>query len=118
MKKLFAVLLFAFVAPLALADDYKPPAEDAKNPPATERLANFQHFDHRPVTLSSQYDGKTSADKARAHLQANMDLRSVERALQWNSRAGGEGGRTLVIEPIIERVRFVTPGKRVFVGVL
>jgi hypothetical protein len=117
-NKLFVVLLFAFIAPLARADDYKPPAEDAKNLPASEPLANFQHFDHRPVNVSTRYDGKDSADKARAHLQANMDIRSVERTLQWNAHASGDGDRTLVIEPVIENVRFVTPGKRAFFGVL
>lgn len=112
------LLSLSLASPMALAAKYEPPAEDARNPQPTEALKNFQRFEHRPVAVVPALAKKGDADTARIHLQANMAIRSIERTKVWNEASAGESPRTLVIEPIIEQVRFVTPGKRVFIGVL
>lgn len=108
-------------APVAFAAKYEPPAEGTTNPPATEALSNFQRFEHRPLAVAPALAGEDSIESARAHLQANMELRSVERVRMWNeatAATAGDAPRTLVIEPFVDHARFVTPGKRAFLGVL
>ncbi len=113
-----SLLLLGALASPAMADEWKAPIEGSTNPPATEALKNFQHFEHKDVSTSPPFNEKGTTESALAHLQANMGLRSIQRVKEWNEAASTEGGRTLIIEPVIEHIRFVTPARRVFLGPL
>ncbi len=112
-----SLLLAGLLACPAIAAEWAPPVEGATNPPAAEALKNFQKFQIKPVSVLPPFNEKGTTESAVAHLEANMRLRSTQRVKEWGE-ASSTGGRTLVIEPVIEHIRFVTPARRVFLGVL
>lgn len=117
-KRLWTSLLaLGLLASPAMADDWKEPAAGSTNPPAAEALNQFQRFEYRPVAVLPPFNEKGTTESAVESLEANMRLRSIQRVKEWNAAASTEGGRTLIIEPVIEHIRFVTPGRRVFLGV-
>ena len=118
MKRILVAICLALFASFAYADNYSPPADGATNPPPAEALKAFQHFEHKPVQVVDAYKDKGSIETAVEALQANMQLRSMQRARDWNQKAASGEGRTLVIEPIVTHARFVRPAGRVFLGPL
>ncbi len=112
-----SLLLAGLLACPVMAAEWTPPAEGSSNPPASEALKNFQHFELKPVIALPPFNEKGTTESAVAHLEANMRERATQRVREWNADASA-GGRTLVIEPMIEHIRFVTPARRVFLGVL
>jgi len=118
MKQSLVAICLALFASFAYASDYSPPADGAMNPAPVEALKNFQHFEHKPVQLTGDLKEKGSIETAVEALQANMQLRSMQRARDWNQKSTSPDGRTLVIEPIVTHARFVRPAGRIFLGPL
>lgn len=118
MKLWTSLVVTTLLASPVMAGEWKAPVEGSRNPPATEALKNFQQFEHRSATVLPPFNEKSTTASAMESLEANMKLRSLQRVKEWNATASGTGGRKLIIEPVIESIRFVTPGRRVFLGAL
>ena len=118
LKKIFAIALLSLCFSAIAADKIEPPTfdQDARNPPPTIALKAFQRFELRPVAMNAPWKGKSSNDEALVGLQNNVNLRANPIVEEWNAMPASEQARTLVIEPEITYVHFVTGGKRFFGG--
>lgn len=83
------------------------------NPPPTEPLSNFQHFLLEPVAASAQ---AAHEDYAVRQIQTYMTRRVGGTMAGWENR--NHAGRTLVVKPYIDELKFVGSGARFFAGAM
>jgi hypothetical protein len=115
--------LAAWLLPLAFAFSFVPAAaarapdiaEDARNPPPPVALSSFDRFHVEPVAMSEAIARHKGNVVARQYLQVDLDERIPKLVEPWNARAEGQG-RTLLVKPEIEAIRFITGGKRLLAG--
>ena len=110
------LLLAGAVAGPALAKD-EIQASAETNPPPAEALGQFDRYELRPATLASDYAGHKANQEALASFQRNLDERVGAWAAQRNAApATHTPVRTLVVEPRIEKIRFISGGARFWAG--
>lgn len=118
-KLMFAVAL-ALACVLAQAknkDEIKPAG--GSNPPPSEALAAFDRYELKSVTLAAEYAGHDANKAALASFQGNLDERVGAWVRERNAQpAKHEPVRTLVIEPSIEKIRFISGGARFWAGAM
>ncbi|MGH8274532.1 MAG: hypothetical protein ACRES9_09855 [Gammaproteobacteria bacterium] len=83
------------------------------NPPPTEPLANFQHFKLMPITTSM---GAAKKQAAVAKISEYFTARIGKILAGWENK--NSSGRTLEVEPYIEKLKFVNGGTRFFAGAM
>ena len=89
------------------------------NPPPSEAFSAFQQFEVKPIQMGAPYAGQEANDKALVKIQENFDLRVNPVVTAWNAKAPESGtGRTLVIEPRIQDIKFVNATARVWGGAM
>ncbi|HET6602605.1 MAG TPA: hypothetical protein VFG21_00095 [Xanthomonadaceae bacterium] len=87
-----------------------------ENPPPRVPLSEFSHYRLEPVVRAPGKKPESKHDAgAREKLQGDIDEKLAPLLAEWNAAAGGEG-RTLVITPVIEELRFVGVTGRVALG--
>lgn len=110
--------LLAGVCGMAYAKDVIRPA-GSSNPAPAEALAAFERYELKPVVLVGVYAGQPANEKALESFQRNLDERVGAWVAEQNAKpASHEPVRTLVIEPRIEKVRFIGGGARFWAGAL
>ncbi|HVJ42289.1 MAG TPA: hypothetical protein VM639_12365 [Dongiaceae bacterium] len=88
-------------------------ASSTQNPPPSEPLAHFDHFELLPV------DGTAEAKKeAAAYSHVDGNLQSELKAVIGAWEKSGTGGRKLQIAPYVQDLKFVDGGTRFFAGAL
>ena len=87
------------------------------NPPPAERFGNFSRIEIKPALLTTEMASNSANQRALVKIQENLDLNLKTYLQQWNSEKTGNG-RTLVIEPVVEQIKFIGAGARVFAGPL
>lgn len=107
------VLLFSSTAALA-GEEIRPSVE--RNAPPAVQLDQYQRFDLKPVELAPAYADHPANRKALGALQENVDQRLGQWTAQRNAQAAADGARTLRLEPVVEKVRFISGGKRFWAG--
>ncbi|PPJ43584.1 MULTISPECIES: hypothetical protein [unclassified Pseudoxanthomonas] len=111
------VLAGAVIGQALAKDEIQASAE--VNPPPAEALAAFDRYELRPATLSDAYAGHKANQEALASFQRNLDERVGAWAAQRNAAAATHTPvRTLVVEPRIEKIRFISGGARFWAGAL
>lgn len=119
MKLLFRLAIAGLFLPcsgaLFAAEEIRPSVE--RNAAPKVQLDHYARFELKPVVLVPPYAGQETNEKARGVVQQNFD----QRLGQWVALRNGEPAKaasapTLAIEPVIEKVRFVSGGKRFFAG--
>ena len=96
--------------------DYVEP-KSATNPPPTVALDAFDRFEIRPFAMDAPYAGQPANESAKQHLQENLDLRVQPVLAQWNALAPRhDPQRTLLIEPTIRHIKFVSGAVRFWAG--
>lgn len=109
------VLAGAVVGQALAKDEIQASAE--VNPPPAEALAAFDRYELKPATLSDAYAGHKANQEALASFQRNLDERVGAWAAQRNAApATHTPVRTLVVEPRIEKIRFISGGARFWAG--
>ncbi|MGZ8249375.1 DUF4410 domain-containing protein [Methylomagnum sp.] len=104
------LLLAAFVS--GCATNIKPTADT--NPSPSEKFSNFNRFELQPVQAGS---GEVAAQKpAMAKIGEHVQEKLGTRLQQWNEKPLNGAARTLVIEPTVTELKFVSGAKRVFTG--
>lgn len=89
------------------------------NPPPAEAWSAFQHFEVKPIAMTEPYTGQEANEKALKKIQDNFDLRVNPLVESWNTKAGADAaGRTLVIEPRIQDIKFINATARVWSGAM
>ncbi len=110
-----AGLLLCAFRPVLAGDDIRPSVE--RNAAPSVQLDHYARFELKPVQLVPPYAGQDTNEKARDSVQNNLQQGLGQWVAQRNAEpVGAEPGRTLVIEPVIEKVRFISGGKRFFAG--
>lgn len=87
----------------------------ARNPPPTVALSAFDRVEVQPVALASGLDAHKGNVVAQRYLQVDLDER-VPKLLAQRGASPGDGGRTLLVQPEIADIRFITGGKRLVFG--
>ena len=114
--KLVLVGLLSSACVVAYAkDEIKPTG--SSNPAPSEVLGAFDRYELKPATLSADYSRHDANQAALASFQRNLDERVGTWVREQNAMpAEHEPVRTLVIEPRIEKIRFITGGARFWAG--
>lgn len=81
------------------------------NPPPSEPLSDFQHYQLMPATISAEAAHETEAF---AKINAYLQERVGGAIIGWANR--NQDGRTLRIEPHIDQLKYVSGGARFFAG--
>jgi len=108
LRSLCAVLLL--LAAAACTTEIYAPA--ANNPPPSTALQTFGHFQLKPVQLNPQFAEHGYNQSARAAIDRNLQMLLVAQFQVWDR----EGGRTLLIEPYIEQIKFIGGAARFWAG--
>ncbi|TQM17796.1 uncharacterized protein DUF4410 [Pseudoxanthomonas sp. 3HH-4] len=109
------LLGWAFVGQVLAKDEIQASAE--LNPPPVEALGQFDRYDLKPATLASDYAGHKANQEALASFQRNLDERVGAWVAERNAAPATHAPvRTLVIEPRIEKIRFISGGARFWAG--
>ncbi len=90
-------------------------ASTNSNPPPAEKFSNFSRIEIKPAQLSPEMSGNGANKRALIKIQENLDLNLKNQLQQWNAGKSGNS-RTLVIEPVVEQIKFISAGVRVFAG--
>lgn len=103
-------LAFSIFVSVALAD--------AGNPPPVAPLSGYQTYDLKPLLVSDELKASETELKATAKIQEHIDAQLTPVVSGWEKKMaeGQATGRTLVIEPSVEDLRFIGGGKRFFAG--
>lgn len=108
------LLLCAF-HPSWAGEEIRPSVE--RNAAPSVQLDHYARFELKPVQLPALYAGQETNEKARGSVQDNLQQGLGQWVAQRNAEpVRAEPARTLVIEPVIEKVRFISGGKRFFAG--
>ncbi len=116
-KWALATLLVGACAFAQAKDDTRPAG--SRNPPPTELLGGFDRYELKPTTLQGVYAGQEANEKALASFQRNLDERVGTWVSEQNAKpASHDPVRALVIEPRIEKIRFISGGARFWAGAM
>lgn len=116
-KMALAALLASACAVAYAKDEIKPAG--VNNPAPAEALGGFERYELKPAVLMGVYAGQPANEKALESFQRNFDQRVGAWVTEQNAKpASREPVRTLVIEPRIEKVRFIGGGARFWAGAL
>lgn len=115
MKKI--IIATAFIAASALMGGCatKIKASSNTNPPPAEKFSNFSRIEIRPAKLTTEMADHSANQRALVKIQENLDLNLKTHLQQWNS-GKSDNDRTLLIEPIVEQIKFIGVGARLFAG--
>ena len=116
--KCLAVVMLSTLCTLAFAkdkDEIRPAGKT--NPAPGELLSGFDRYELKPAVLTGVYAGQEINETALASFQRNFDERVGAWVAEQNARpARHDPVRTLVIEPRIDKIRFISGGKRFWAG--
>lgn len=113
MRIRILIALFSGVLCLACVTHIGP--SRGENPPPTEPFSAFSHFELNPLVADDSADEihENAFDKIQENV--NRDIGGLLRS--WNAESHAwEAGRTLVLSPTIEQLKFVSGGTRFLAG--
>jgi len=122
-KKAFYILVaFAALAALAVSacgggTKISPPPSNI-NPAPTAKFSDFKTIEMRPIVIAPEFAEAEANQKATAKIQEIVDANLSGVLASWNSTERGATRGTLVIEPLITRVKFIGGGARFMVGAM
>ena len=113
MKSIFAAIIFLSSFALVRAGSVVENKVDNPAPPVA--FKTYSHFEVNKITMGPPYAGQAANEKALKKIQQNFDLRLNPLLEKWN-KAAPAGGKTLVIEPHIEQIKFINGTTRFWAG--
>ena len=110
-----AVALLMCGASLQAAEKIE--ASSLTNPAPVEAFKAFQRFELLKSTMAAPYDGQKGNEQAQANFQLNLDGNIQEWLGAKNAEAAKlDAPRVLMIEPRIDKIKFVGTGARIWAG--
>ena len=112
----FAVIAvwLSFASTGAVAEEIE--ASTFANAAPTEPFSGFDRIEVRPIAMGEPYAGQKANDAALGSLQANLDQRLQAWLAERNQRAVQGTPRVLLVEPRVEKIRFISGGARFWAG--
>jgi hypothetical protein len=90
-----------------------------QNPPPAEKFSAFSRFELAAITLPPPYAGQAPNERALVKIQQNVSFKMTPQLEAWNaSGAPPSPARTLLIQPSIAEIKFISVGSRVMAGAL
>ncbi|MFO1154787.1 MAG: hypothetical protein U1E42_14165 [Rhodospirillales bacterium] len=89
-------------------------APAATNPPPSEPFINFGQFRLEPVTLSPAFKEQGYNESARASIDRSLQASLGSLLASWDKGKG----RTLVVQPYIEEIKFIGGAARFWAGAM
>ena len=118
-KSRFVLILFSLLLASPLLASETIEASSASNPAPAEAFSAFDRFEVARITMGSPYAGQNANEVALKDLQADFDRKVEPWASAKNSQpAKIDPPRVLLIEPRIEKVKFIGGGARFWAGAL
>jgi hypothetical protein len=122
-KKAFYVLVaFAALAALAVSacggGTKIAPPPSTTNPAPAAKFSDFKTIDMRPIVIAPEFAAADANQKATRKIQEIVDANLSGVIASWNSTEHGATRGTLVIEPLITRIKFIGGGARFMVGAM
>ena len=115
MKSCFILLVFLSAFGVACAGTIIENKVD--NPAPQAAFKTFSHFEVKKITMGPPYAGQAANEKALKKIQQNFDLRVNPLVEKWNKPAtAAANGKTLVIEPRIDQIKFINGTARFWAG--
>lgn len=105
-----AILALALVSSLAVA---APP-----NPPPASKLQGFARYELRELTMGPPFAGQKPNEAAATRVREQIAKDVAPLIEKWNGAAATDTDKTLVLEPRIEDIRFISGGKRFWAGAM
>lgn len=89
-----------------------------QNPAPAAAFSTYRSFELREITMGEPWAGQDANEKARAKIQTELDLKLKPTIDAWNANAATASGSrdTLLIEPRVHEVKFISGTARVFAG--
>ena len=87
-----------------------------QNPPPAERFSAFTRFELSKVALVPPYAGQEANERALVKIQENVSAKADPLLAGWNAAGANAPARTLVIQPTITEIKFISGGKRFWGG--
>lgn len=93
---------------------------DSYNPAPSVPFSEYKNFELKEIAMLAPYAGQAINEKAKEKLQAEFDLKLKGQVEAWNSSAESrpEAQGTLLIEPIIKEIKFISGSARFWGGAL
>ncbi len=93
--------------------------DETMNPAPAEKFSDFNHFELAKIVLPPPFAGQAPNERALVKVQQNVSAEMDPVLVSWNA-AGRDATpvRTLLIEPTISDIKFISVGARVMAGVL
>lgn len=116
-KTIAATALLMFASSMQAAEKIE--ASSMTNAAPAEAFNAFQRFELAKSTMSAPYDGQKGNEQAQANFQLNLDGNIQEWLGEKNAAAAKlDSPRVLLIEPRIDKVKFVGTGARIWAGAM
>lgn len=106
-----AIVTLSFLCPACVT--HIEPAS-AQNPAPDEAFAVFDRIELMPLAAAS--DSVAEQASAMDKIQTSINEKLARRIDEWNANTARENPRTLVIEPVVTELKFVSGGKRFLAG--
>ncbi len=87
-----------------------------RNPPPAEAFSAFGRFELKAVEMAPEHYGQRLSYSAAQRIQLHFDDRIRPMLEDWARKADRKATRTLLIEPRIERINYVSTPYRVLTG--
>jgi hypothetical protein len=94
------------------------PPPSNTNPPPAAKFSDFKTIDLRPIVVAPEFAEAEANQKATKKIQEILDANMSGVIASWNSTDHGATRGTLVIEPLITRMKFIGGGARFMVGAM
>lgn len=118
MKKILITLLITATALLVgCATNTNIKTEIAQNPAPKEAFANFNRYEITPIKLMAPYAGNEANEAAVKKIQEHVSLKATTLLSLWNEDGAKKAGtRTLLIEPFVTEIKFISGAARFWAG--
>ena len=117
MKRTTCLLVLPLLA--ACTTNYITPPASPTNPPPSTALSAFEHVELAAVTIAPPYNEHEKNIAAATKIQENIVANLTPLIGVWNMDSGGTAPMgTLVIEPVITQIKFISASGRVMAGAM
>lgn len=117
-KLLLACALALFAALTACKTDYIQPPASAHNPPPAYKFSEFEYVELAPMTISPPYHEHEKNQAATVKINENLVANLAPLFSIWNGESGTATRGTLVIEPVVTQIKFISGGARFAAGAM
>jgi hypothetical protein len=119
MKKYLVAPFFLFAIGLMSGCVTHIKMDVTMNPPPAEKFSDFNRFELTKVMLPAPFAGQAPNERALVKVQENVNARMAGPITAWNAASHDATPiRTLVIEPTISDIKFISVGSRIMAGAI